>query len=191
MKKHTAFLGMAAFCATTLLSPSVFAGDISPQRLADMLFNVIKAHRTTYSKLIVNRLDNEEGVIKATEHWEDEQTLLLPAQMFRAASELVQKEDMGVSYSLISPWPLNSQNAAKTKAEKAGFEFIAKNPGKNYYAEETLEGKKYFTAMYPDIAVTPACVTCHNEHRDTPRRDFKLGDMMGAVMIRIDFGVFK
>jgi hypothetical protein len=46
-------------------------------------------------------------------------------------------------------------------------------------------GNKYFTAIYPDPAVSEACVSCHNGHKDSPRDDFKLGDVMGAVIIRI------
>jgi hypothetical protein len=28
-------------------------------------------------------------------------------------------------------------------------------------------------------------VSCHNDHKDTPRTDFKLGDVMGGVVIRV------
>ena len=63
--------------------------------------------------------------------------------------------------------------------------YIAENPGKNYYADEELGGVKYFTAIYPDVGVAPACVSCHNEHKDSPRSDFKIGDVMGGVVIRI------
>jgi hypothetical protein len=69
--------------------------------------------------------------------------------------------------------------------EKTGLKFIADNKGKNYYAEEVLGGKKYFTAVYPDMGVSPVCISCHNEHKDSPRKDFKLGDVMGGVVIRI------
>jgi Protein of unknown function (DUF3365). len=44
---------------------------------------------------------------------------------------------------------------------------------------------KYFTAVYPDVAVTAACVTCHNEHKDSPKTDFKIGEVMGGVVIRV------
>ena len=65
------------------------------------------------------------------------------------------------------------------------MEFVAANKGKNYYGEETLGGKAYFTAVYADTAIATACVSCHNEHKDTPRKDFKMGDVMGGVVIRI------
>jgi hypothetical protein len=35
------------------------------------------------------------------------------------------------------------------------------------------------------MGVSPVCISCHNEHKDSPRKDFKLGDVMGGVVIRI------
>jgi hypothetical protein len=161
------------------------ATGISPQTFADGLHEVMKADRIVYTKKVVNRLQNEENVIKATEHWEDEKTLPLPAQMFRMGAELASKSDVGFSYSLLSMWPINKQNKPSTAAEKKGLEFVAANKGKNFYEEEMLGGKKYFTAVYADTAVAEACVKCHNEHKDSPRKDFALGDVMGGVVVRI------
>jgi hypothetical protein len=62
---------------------------------------------------------------------------------------------------------------------------VAEHKGENYYTEETLSGRKYFTAVYADTAVAPVCVSCHNGHKDSPKRDFKIGDVMGGVVIRI------
>jgi hypothetical protein len=97
-------------------------------------------------------------------------------------------EDVNFSYSLQSLWPVNKQNAPKTDVEKEGLKFVAENRGQNFYAEETLGGTNYFTAIYPDVAVAPVCVSCHNGHKDTPKRDFKMGDVMGGVVIRIPMG---
>jgi len=52
--------------------------------------------------------------------------------------------------------------------------------------EETLGDRKYFTAIYPDVAVAQACIQCHNEHKDSPRSDFAMDDVMGGVVIRIE-----
>ncbi|MGV6827632.1 MAG: Tll0287-like domain-containing protein [bacterium] len=163
---------------------------VSPKTMADALHLVMDSDRTIYTRKIVNRLAKKEKVIKASEHFEDDKALVLPAQMFRFGSELVAKRseklpDVDFSYSLQSLWPINSQNAPKTEAEKVGLKYVADNKGKNYYTTETLGGTNYFTAVYADTAVAPVCVSCHNDHKDTPRRDFKLGDVMGGVVIRI------
>lgn len=188
--KTIKFLKMAIPVAamTGLAACSGGGGGIDPKSMADALHSVMEADRTVYTKLIVNRLVKEEKVIKASEHWKDDKALVLPAQMFRYGAERVAKKDPGFSYSLLSMWPVNKQNAPKTEIEKTSLKFIADNPGKNYYGEETLGGKKYFTAVYPDVAVAPACISCHNAHKDSPRSDFKLGEVMGGVVIRIPVG---
>jgi len=161
------------------------SGGITPQKMADALHMVLETDRTVYTRLIVNRLQNEEKVIKASEHWKENKALVLPAQMFRAGAEMVRDKGSDFSYSLLSQWPVNKQNAPKTEIEKKGLQYIVDNKGKNFYSEETLGGKKYYTAIYPDNAVANACVTCHNDHKDSPKKDFKIGDVMGAVVIRI------
>jgi hypothetical protein len=145
----------------------------------------MESDRTVYTQRVVNRLQNEEQVIKASEHFEDDKALPLPAQMFRFGAEKVAEKTKTFSYSLLSLWPVNKQNGPRTDIEKDGLKFVAENKGKNYYGEETLGGQKYFTAVYADTAVAKACVSCHNEHLDSPRSDFKLGDVMGGVVIRL------
>ncbi len=160
------------------------ASGISPKAMADAIHTVLQSDRTAYARYVVNRLSNQEKVIQATEHWKDEKTLPLPAQMFRLSGELAQEKNTGLSYALLSQWPINKKNAPRTEAEIAGLKHVADKPNENYYAEEQLGDKRYFTAVYPDLAVADACQTCHNNHVDSPRKDFKLGDVMGGVVIR-------
>ncbi len=160
-------------------------GGVSPQAMADAVHTVLEADRTAYTRLIVNRLANEEKVIQASEHWKDEKALLLPAQMFRAGAELAQEQGADFSYALLSLWPINSQNKPKTEAEETGLKHVVDHPNENYYGEETLGGIRYFTAVYADKAVAKACIVCHNNHKDSPKTDFKMNDVMGGVVIRI------
>jgi hypothetical protein len=174
---------LAGACVTFV--GGVMAKGLEYKDVADMLHAVMESDRTVYTRKVVNRLTLQDKVIKASEHHEDEKALPLPAQMFRFGAEMVAGKTDKFSYSLLSKWPVNKQNAPRTDVEKKGLEFVAANKGKNFYGEETLGGKKYFTAVYADTAVAKACVSCHNDHKDSPRRDFKLGDVMGGVVIRI------
>lgn len=177
-------LGLLAAC----LLPG--CGDSGGQRMqaraaADALHAVIEADRAVYTRLVVNRLVEEEGVIEASEHWQDDRALPLPAQMLRHAAARVAESGSGVNYALLSEWPINDQNAPRTPAEKAGLKAILENPQQAFYTTETLGDREYFTAVYPDRAVAPACVRCHNAHPDSPRTDFEQGDVMGGVVIRL------
>ena len=159
-------------------------GGVTPQAMTDALFAVISADRAVYTREVVNRLQNEK-VVKATEKYQDEKALPLPAMMLRMGAEHAKKTDSSFSYGLLSLWPINKQNGAKTDVEKEGLQFVVDNAGKNFYKEEMLGDKKYFTAVYADKGVVEACVNCHNEHKDSPKKDFKVGDTMGAVVIRV------
>jgi hypothetical protein len=176
---------LALSMAALLPSCSSEKSGASPQKMADALHAVMSADRTVYTQKVVNRLQNEENVIKASEHWKDDKALPLPAQMFRMGAEMVSEKKLGFTYALLSLWPVNKQNAPKTEVEKAGLQSVASDAAKNYYGEEKLGDTKYYTAVYADTAVAPACVKCHNDHKDSPRHDFKLGDVMGGVVVRI------
>ncbi len=161
---------------------------LSPRKFADAVHAVMMADRTVYAKQVVTRLKKQKAPVSPSEYWEDEEhTIPLPAQMFRMGSALVNDNpEAGFTYALKSQWPLNSQNKAEG-TEVEGLKFIADNPTENFYKEEEIAGKKYFTAVYADKAVAAACWECHNEHanRGEDYPTFKEGDVMGGVVVRI------
>ncbi len=161
------------------------AEGIPFERVADMLYRVMSADREVYTRLVVQRLTVDESILTASEHFEDDSALPLPAQMFRFGAETVMDNTDDFSYALLSLHPINKKNGPGTDVEKEGLEYVADNPGEAFYAEEELGGKRYFSAVYPDYAVVEACVQCHNNHKDSTRNDLAVGDVMGAVVIRI------
>jgi hypothetical protein len=192
LKPIAALLVVVAALATASLltgcnkAEAAKPAGFTPKQMADGLFTVMSSDRAVYTKQVVNRLQNEDKILKASEHWKDEKTLPLPAQMFRMGAETVAGKKPGFTYALLSLWPINKQNEPKTDAEKTGLKFVADSKGAtNYYTEEVLRGKKYYTAVYADVAVSPACVKCHNNHDDSPKTDFELNDVMGGVVIRL------
>jgi hypothetical protein len=105
--------------------------------------------------------------------------------MFRMGAERVRQQTKSFSYALLSLWPINKQNGPHTESERAGLKAVADDPTRHHYAEEALPTGRYLTAVYADRASSPACVDCHNNHQDSPRHDFKVGEVMGAIVIRI------
>ena len=60
--------------------------------MANALYAVIESDRIVSARQVVHRLQDEEEVIRASEHWQDEKALSLPAQMFRMGAEMVAKK---------------------------------------------------------------------------------------------------
>lgn len=162
---------------------------VNYRAVADGLRLIISADREVYTSKVIKRLKGKKGY-RVSEHWRKDEALPLPAQMMRMGAERVVAEGLGVSYSLLSRWPINKKNKPRSAVEKLGLKVVQDSEA-NYYASELIAGKEYFTAFYPDVAVEKVCAECHNEHRDSPRKDFKQGDVMGAVVIRIDKDAFK
>lgn len=183
-------VGLAGFIAAgctgrTSAGTSPGAAGGVERRIADAMYAVLSSDRAIYTREVVDRLQNKDKVITASEHFREEKLLPLPAQMLRMSAEEIRKKRHDLAVALLSPWPINRQNAAHTDVEKAGLEAITHNPDQPYTAEETLGKDRYFTAIYADRAVSDACVACHNKHEESPRHDFKLGDVLGGIVIRV------
>lgn len=157
---------------------------IPPEKVAAYVYAVIKADRTIYTTEIVNRLQ-EKGVTTASEHWEQENALMLPAQFLHHSGKLAAENGSGIRYRLISLWPIYRRNAPATDLERRALESLGKNPDLPITGIVTSGRKQFFQAIYPDLAISPACISCHNGHRLSPKRDFKLNDVMGGVAITI------
>jgi hypothetical protein len=85
--------------------------------------------------------------------------------------------------SLIGLTPIYKENLPKTKAEEDALKKLAANPGT---AILTFEDGKQFKGVAADLAIADSCVACHNAHPTSPKKDFKKGDMMGAIVVRFN-----
>jgi hypothetical protein len=149
---------------------------------ANLIHSVIEAGRTTYSEYIVEHL-SEQNVLTAAENWQQENTLPLPAQFLSMSSQFSNSRGIGMKYRLISLWPINKNNLPQNSSEKLGLEEVAKKPKEPFTWLVPRDGRWYFEAIYPDKAVSNTCASCHNMHSNSPKKDFKKGDVMGGIVI--------
>ena len=156
-----------------------------PKEMADALHSVIAADREIYSRHILQRLATDEKLLKISENWQQDKALPVPAQLLRLGSEAVQQKGAEFHYVLRSLWPINPRNAPETATEKTGLQAVLDHPETNFYAEESLGGRRYFTAVYADLAIVSNCVECHNAHPASTKKDFKIGDVMGGMVVRV------
>ncbi len=157
---------------------------VDPETVTNYLHAVIEADRTFYTVQVVERLQMR-GKIVASEDWRVKHTLPLPAQFLKESSNLATLTGTKVRYRLISRSPINPLNGAASDFEKIGLDQVEQHPERPYTGYITDGADRYFSAVYADRAVTQACVGCHNAHPGSQKRDFKLNDVMGAVVITI------
>jgi len=170
------------------ISPRLLAADqqgIPPATVADFLHSVIEADRTFYTIHVVERLEKGGGT-QAAENWRAKKDVLpLPAQFLIESSELAATTGAKIRYRLISLWPINPTNAPDSPSERRALEILQDHP-EGAVTETLKRGEEaYFQAIYADRAVSQSCVTCHNGHPRSKKKDFAMHDVMGGLVIEI------
>ncbi|HBP86072.1 MAG TPA: hypothetical protein DD706_00055 [Nitrospiraceae bacterium] len=156
--------------------------SFSPEVVAGYIHAVIAADRALYTTHVVDRMQENRIVISA-EAWKQRKALPLPAQMLLMGGRVVEMGGSGLRYRLASLWPIYEENGPSTVFEETGLKVVAENPDEVYSGIIKRGDQRFFKAIYADRAVSKACVECHNGHLLSSKRDFKLGEVMGGIII--------
>lgn len=167
--------------------PATTSINLPIELVADYIHAVIEADREVYTKHAVERMQTKGGAA-VSERWEERNTMPLPAQFLMESGRLVGNKGLGVQYRLISFWPINKRNVAANALESIGLGAVLTQPDRPYKGVTKVGNTLYFEAVYADLAVAPRCAGCHNAHPDSPKHDFKLNDVMGAIVVSIQLG---
>lgn len=134
--------------------------------------------RTLYTKAIVGA--GKKKGLSFHEDWEKEDIEAgpLPALFLRGISgDISKKGEVPLGLFLGSDFPIRKSNKFKGKQADLFAQMRKDSLPKYFFDEEN----KLYTAMFPDFASAMPCVTCHNDHPETSKSDWKLGDIQGAT----------
>jgi hypothetical protein len=176
--------GLGQFNVTAESKQENLPVGIPPETVAAYVHAVIQADRTTYTTQIVERMQMR-GIVVASENWEQRGTLPLPVQFLNESARLVAENQKGVSFRLISLWPINQRNRPASDFERAGLQEILTQGDRPHTGIITKGELRYFQAVFADRAISQSCVGCHNAHPDSPKTDFKLNDIIGGIVITL------
>ena len=149
----------------------------SVEEVLEMVAHENDITRTLYTKGIVGA-GKKQG-LKFDEDWQEDEVEAgpLPALFLRGVSADIRKSPTPLGLYLGSDYPINASNKLEGKQAEL-FEKIKQNQKPQFFYDEQ---QKLHTAMFADMAMAAPCVNCHNDHKNTPKKDWKLGDVMGAT----------
>jgi len=149
----------------------------SVEEVLEMVAHENDVTRTLYTKGIVGA-GKKQG-LKFDEDWQDDEVEAgpLPALFLRGVSADIRKSPVPLGLYLGSDYPINASNKLEGKQATLFAEIKKDQKPQFFYDEE----QKLHTAMFADMAMAAPCVNCHNDHKNTPKKDWKLGDVMGAT----------
>ncbi|MCP4268116.1 MAG: DUF3365 domain-containing protein [Candidatus Brocadiaceae bacterium] len=157
-----------------------------PLKAAEIATLQIVEDRNQYTKNIVAKLkkDGVTDVHPNREYANLEGGIPLPATFVQEVSNNINKKGI-YSYNLLSKWNINKEKGLKTDFEKEAFDYLFNK--KRAVFTRFMEQNGVFTLRYAtaDVANAAGCVKCHNNHEESPKKDFKLGDVMGILVVNI------
>jgi hypothetical protein len=153
------------------------AGRIAIEKALAMLNAQNEEVRLYYAEQIVGA-GKKQG-LEFNESWkrDDVHAGPLPALFLRETAAYLEAHPTRLSLFLGSDRPINKSNGfSGTQLEL--FDHIRETRDyESFYSRDT----DLYVAMFPDVATSESCVSCHNDHPDSPKKDWTLGDVMGAV----------
>jgi len=189
--KSTASLTVILAIVLYLFPVTGHAADppgVPPETVANYIYAVIENHRAFYTAHVVERLEEQAGIKTDGEWRTHKKTLPLPVQFVTESSNMFSTKFTGLRYRLISLWPINPENSPRNQADKNSLKAVHMRPERSVTSTITVDNQAYFHAIYADIAVSRACVACHNAHPDSPKNDFQVGEVMGGLVIEFPLG---
>ena len=153
-------------------------------RAAKSHSQTISDFRSFYSTKVIPKLSGSE--VEVTHLYEEmELAVPLPATLTIDFSEFVADQGREMQMQLLSdypfPWrvrpPLGSFEASALEGFRQGnFE--------DYYETFISEGESFFRYAAP-VKMAESCVSCHNNHEETPKSDWKVGDIRGVQLVTL------
>lgn len=191
-QKPKAFAGKAALLGGLVTLAAIYLFATRPGPLAD---NAI-AERSVPIEKVFRILAAENDIVRAlwtadivgagtkaglkfSEKWREPDVAAgpLPALFLRESAAVLQKTHVRLCFFLGSDYPIAQSNLF-TGEQAEHFKHMRATGNPEFFNATDI---RRHAAMFPDIAVAPACVSCHNEHPNAPKTDWKLKDMLGAT----------
>ncbi len=188
--KQTVFCLIILFCLGIAIALSNMSSLsrvlIESQSLQNSQYqaNAIVNAWQLYSQAVANRLDDIENVTISHDYFLRQASIPPPATFIIQLGQQITEDGEGTVIDLYSdyPYPWREDRPVMDFAIEA-LDYLRKNPQeKEYYCiEKDQESSRWQYAQA--IQMDASCVSCHNNHPLSPKKDWGLGDVRGVLLI--------
>jgi len=152
---------------------------------AALYAHTMEEARTLYSSAVVDRLKKIEGVAIGSDISGDSKEFPLPAVYLIELGHRISSNDNGMSMRLYSDYPFpqrQKEGGPRDDYERTALKALRANPDQPFIQFVSIQGKPALRYAQADI-MKQTCVECHNALSDSPKRDWKVGDVRGVLEI--------
>jgi signal transduction histidine kinase len=148
----------------------------------------LQAFRTVYTSEVVNRAQ-ALGVPASHDYLTNPNTIPLPATMTKVLGErLARSQDVLVQLYSDYPFPWRPPASSLDDFQRAALVGLRAEPDGRVVRFESNEKGDVVRYAVAD-RLRSDCVACHNEHPDSPKRDWVEGDVRGVLEVAHTVGI--
>lgn len=142
----------------------------------------IQITRGYYTKHVVAKALSSGALTPSYRHKDEPNAIPLPATFVHDISELLKQRE--TSLSLVSPYPWPHRAERKMDDfESTAWEAFQRDPTAVFSRQETKDGKRVLRVAVADRMAAQTCVSCHNSHPESVKRDWKVGDVRAVMEV--------
>jgi len=154
------------------------------RKQAESIIAQTLATRQVYTRDVVGKLSADSIAAFPSQDFADVSGgIPLPATLVHRISDVVNEQGL-YQINLISPWAINPAKSPASGWETDAINQLVNDPETDQFILDETSGSRLLY-MSTDYASAETCVSCHNAHPESPKQDFKLGDMMGALVVEV------
>ena len=185
--KHTILVLSVIFCSGTLLAlwylshaTSTLVQSAALQGVTLQAETLIEL-RNVYTSEVVDRVSGHD--IEVThDYLHKPGTIPLPVTFTMELGRRINLHGSGMVVRLYSdyPFPWRKGGGAHDEFEEQALQALRANPQQPYYRFEEFQGRASLRYATADV-MHAECVDCHNSRPDSPKNDWKVGDVRGVL----------
>ncbi|GBE44240.1 methyl-accepting chemotaxis protein PctB [bacterium BMS3Bbin10] len=170
--------------AIALIVPKIMADNAREEatRQGQQIADQFKTIRGYYTRNVIRKVVKSPSLKPSFNHKNEANGVPLPATFIHDVSKLLAKKDMNVNLYSGFPFPVRKDRKLD-EFQKQAWAFLTANPDKVFSRQEMKAGKEVVRVAVPDKMAAQGCVTCHNTRADSPKIDWKLGDVRGVLEV--------
>jgi class 3 adenylate cyclase len=156
------------------------------RRQSGDLNSVISSVRGYYASNIVARVLASPGSTKVVHNYEDiPGAIPIPATLSLELGRVISEQQHNITYRFVSDFPFKGRSPhALDQFETDALKILREDSDRKLTAVSASLFSDNVRYVAP-VIMGQACVSCHNSHPDSPKRDWKVGDVRGIQEISI------
>ena len=161
------------------------------QRQAQDMSSLITSIRSYYATNVVGRVlaahaDGQTGETVLSHNYAAiPGAIPIPATLSLELGDVIKEQQANISYRFISDLPFRNRAPHPMDAfELSALAALRADPKKTVTSIERQGFNNIYRLVTP-VVMGPACVACHDSHPESPKRDWKVGDVRGIQEVTI------